>query len=110
MSLDEIPNQITVPLGRRGFDPINPKICAKCGNSNPNALKLLEKIPREKITHEEGFKEIIDYKIQCLQCKQIFFIRLQHIIHKTAEKEKRVTTMVNILDEKLNDLGWLGNY
>ncbi|MFX0133545.1 MAG: hypothetical protein ACFFDN_07875 [Candidatus Hodarchaeota archaeon] len=110
MSLDEIPNQITVSLGRRGFDPIHPKQCLKCGNPNQSRLKLLEKIEQDKVTHEKGEKRTIDYKIQCLNCQDIFYIRLQHLIHYQDDEEKRVTTKVNILDENKNDLGWLGNY
>ncbi len=110
MSLDEIPNQITVSLGRRGFDPINPKQCSKCGNQNPAGLKLLEKIEHEDVIHEEGRKHTVDYKIQCQKCDAVFYIRLQHVLQHVGDKEKRITTLVNILDENKNDLGWLGNY
>ena len=108
MSLNEIPNQISVSLGRRGFDPINPKKCSKCGN--PTRLKLLEKKELDTIKHKEGEKRTLDYKIQCLNCNNIFFIRLQHVIQFTEQGEKRVTTMVNILNENKDDLGWIGNY
>ena len=108
MSLDEIPNQITVSLGRRGFDPVNPKKCPKC--SNPNRLKLLNKEKLDTIKHKEGEKRTFDYKIQCLNCNNIFYIKLQHVIQFIDDREKRVTTLVNILDENKNDLGWLGNY
>ena len=107
MSLDEIPNQITVSLGRRGFDPVNPKKCPKCGNPN---LKLLNKEELDTIKHKEGEKRTIDYKIQCLNCNNIFYIKLQHVIQFIDGREKRVTTLVNVLDENKNDLGWLGNY
>jgi hypothetical protein len=110
MSLEEIPDKIFVSLGRRGFDPVNPKQCSRCGNNAPTGLKLLEKITHPRVNHEEGFKETLDYKIQCLQCGNIFYIRLQHVIQLVSGTEKRVTTVVNILDENQDDLGWLGNY
>ncbi|MHA1300769.1 MAG: hypothetical protein ACTSO9_15235 [Candidatus Helarchaeota archaeon] len=110
MSLDEIPNQIKVSLGRRGFDPVNPKQCSKCGNAIPSGFKLLEKQEEPEVTHEEGRKQTLDYKIQCMKCNNIFYIRLQHVFQKKEGGEKRVTTLVNILDEEKNDLGWLGNY
>ncbi|NVM54327.1 MAG: hypothetical protein HWN66_11550 [Candidatus Helarchaeota archaeon] len=110
MSLKEIPDRIFVSLGRRGFDPVNPKQCSECGNVAPTGLKLLEKIEYEDVKHEEGFKRMVDYRIQCLQCKNTFFIRLQHVFQRIDEKEKRVTTLVNILDEQMKDIGWLGNY
>ncbi len=110
MSLDEIPNRIFVSLGRRGFDPVNPKQCSKCGNPNPAGLTLLERIEHEEVKHEEGVKRTVDYKIGCQICGNIFFVRLQHVIQFVEGKEKRVTTMVNILDENGEDLGWLGNY
>lgn len=110
MSLDEIPDKVMVSLGKRGFDPVNPKVCPKCGNEDKRGLKLLEKIERETIIHEEGFKQTVDYKIQCLQCDNTFFLRLQHVIQKIGNREKRVTTLVNVLDENLNDLGWLGHF
>ncbi|MHA1651804.1 MAG: hypothetical protein ACTSYB_16550 [Candidatus Helarchaeota archaeon] len=110
MSLDEIPDRIFVSLGRRGFDPVNPKQCPKCELFGPGGLKLLEKKLYEEVKSEEGIKRIIDYKIRCLQCNTIFYIRLQHIIQKIDGEEKRITTLVNILDEKQNDLGWVGNF
>lgn len=107
MSLKEIPDRIVVSLGRRGFDPVNPKQCSKCGSPG---LRLLEKIDHEEVKHEEGVKRTVDYKVQCGACDNIFFIRLQHVFHRDGDEEKRVTTLVNILDEQKNDLGWLGNY
>ena len=110
MSLEEIPDRIFVSLGRRGFDPVNPKQCPKCGNNAPHGLKLLEKIEHEEVKHEEGRKRIVDYKIQCLACDSTFYIRLQNVFQVVEGEQKRITTMVNILDENQNDLGWLGNY
>ncbi|MHA1129786.1 MAG: hypothetical protein ACTSQI_01865 [Candidatus Helarchaeota archaeon] len=108
MSLKEIPDRIFVSLGRRGFDPINPKQCSKCGN--PTNLQLLEKNEIANITYKEGRKNTVDYKIQCNYCGNIFYIRLQHVFQKMGAEEKRITTLVNILDENKEDLGWLGNY
>ncbi|MHA1378204.1 MAG: hypothetical protein ACTSRG_07465 [Candidatus Helarchaeota archaeon] len=110
MSLDEIPSRVNVSLGRRGFDPVNPKQCSKCGNSIPTTLKLLERTEEPEVFHEEGRKQTVDYKIQCLKCDNVFFIRLQHVFQKLNDGEKRVTTLVNILDAEKKDLGWLGNY
>ncbi len=110
MSLQEIPDRVFVSLGSRGFHPVNPKQCPKCENETPEGLEFLEKIERERVEHVEGFKRTIDYKIQCLNCKNIFYVRLQHVCQKINDRVKRVTTVVNILDKNLNDLGWLGNY
>ena len=110
MSLDEIPDKIFVSLGRRGFDPVNPKQCSKCGNMGVGVLKLLEKIEHEEVRHEQGIKRTVDYKVQCGSCGNIFYIRLRHVFQLVDEAEKRITTVVNILDENMNDIGWLGNY
>jgi hypothetical protein len=109
MSLKEIPDKIFVSLGRRGFDPVNPKQCPKCGTRDAG-LELLEKIEHETLQHEKGLKRTMDYKLRCRNCGNIFFIRLQHVFQQEEGDEKRITTVVNILDEKMNDIGWLGNY
>lgn len=110
MSLDEIPDTVFVSLGSRGFHPVHPKQCGKCGNENPLGLELLEREETERIEHEEGYKVTVDYKIQCRFCNNIFYVRLQHLYQWKDEGDKRVTTFVNILDENKNDIGWLGNY
>ncbi|TFG04394.1 MAG: hypothetical protein EU536_04740 [Promethearchaeota archaeon] len=109
MSLKEIPDKIFVSLGRRGFDPVTAKQCPKCGNMAAG-LELKEKIEHADIEHEEGFKKTVDYQVHCRNCDAIFYIRLQHVFQKVSSGDKRVTTMVNILDEAQNDIGWLGNY
>ncbi|MHA1263922.1 MAG: hypothetical protein ACTSRS_01685 [Candidatus Helarchaeota archaeon] len=109
MTLKEIPDKIFVSLGRRGFDPVNPKQCPKCGTQGMG-LELIEKIEREEVTIERGSKKTVDYKIHCKNCGTIFYIRLQHVFQGREDAKKRVTTLVNFLDEQLNDLGWLGNY
>jgi len=110
MSLEEIPDTVFVSLGSRGFHPVHPKECAKCGNTNPQGLELLEREEVERIDHEEGYKMTVDYKIQCHYCGNIFHVRLRHLYQWIEGGEKRVTTFVNILDENKNDMGWLGNY
>jgi len=94
-------------IGRRGFDPVKPK---QCGNATPAYLKLLERVEHSRVDHEEGYKTTVDYKIQCLSCTNIFYVRLRHVFQKLPQEDKRVTTVVNILDEQKQDLGWLGNY
>lgn len=108
--MDEIPDKIQVSLGRRGFDPIRLKYCHVCKNPTIQDLELLEKdIVSEK---SEGTNTVqdINYKIKDNRCGGIFYIKLKHMFKEIEGKKERVTTVVNILDDKKTDLGWLGNY
>ncbi|MHA1309654.1 MAG: hypothetical protein ACTSWR_02605 [Candidatus Helarchaeota archaeon] len=108
---DELPDTIYIPLGRRGFQPINIKACIRCSMENKFVLEFLEK----KINIEESDeskKEIIDYKVKCRNCNAIYYIRMikiKKIVEEEGEKKEiLVVTNFNILDEKGNDEGWLG--
>jgi hypothetical protein len=110
MSLEEIPDTVYVALGSRGFHPVHPKQCAKCGNDTPTGFELLQKREQNKVEYQDGYNQIIDYKIQCRACNNIFYVRLQHFFQQREGVEERLTTQVNILDAEQNDLGWLGSY
>jgi len=110
MSLEEIPDTVYVALGSRGFHPVHPKQCAKCGNETPAGFELLEKREQKKVEYKESYNKIVDYKIRCQACDNIFYVRLQHFFQQRSGVEERLTTMVNILDADQNDLGWLGSY
>jgi hypothetical protein len=108
--MDEIPNKIYVSLGRRGFDPIRLKYCHVCKNPTVQDLELLEKkIVSEKAEGDNVVQEIT-YKIKDKRCGGIFYIKFSHMFKTIEGKKERVTTVVNILDDKENDLGWLGNF
>lgn len=106
--MNEIPDKVFVPLGRRGFDPVSVKRCHIC-NKTSVMLTLLEKEDSEK---QEGntILEEIDYKIKCDSCNGIFYIRIQTLFDMVDEKKRRITSKVNILNDKKEDLGWLGAF
>ncbi len=108
--MDEIPDKIHVSLGRRGFDPIRLKYCHVCQNPNIKDLELLEKDIIEEKTEENNTMQEINYKIKDQRCGGIFYIKLKHMFKVIEGKKERITTVVNILDDKKIDLGWLGNY
>lgn len=49
---------------------------------------------------------IEDWLLKCAKCKKDFTIR-QRVRYVDGE---RVDTMVSILDDRGNDLGWIGSY
>ena len=108
--MNEIPDQIYVSLGRRGFDPIKLKYCHVCKNPTISDLELLEKEVLKEKTEGTNSVEEIAYKIKDKRCGGIFYIKLSHMFKVIEGKKERVTTVVNILDGKKKDLGWLGNY
>ncbi|MHC1591169.1 MAG: hypothetical protein ACXQS8_03715 [Candidatus Helarchaeales archaeon] len=106
--MDELPDKVLVPLGRRGFDPIPLKYCHVCQSRN-SRLTVLEKDESEK---QEGNAILveIDYKISCDSCNGIFYIRVRKIMDVLEGKRRSIANTVNILDKDKNDLGWLGNF
>jgi len=106
---NELPDKIYVPLGRRGFHPINLKACVRCFNAERFVLNFIEKkeYPAEIIDNAK--KEIIDYKVQCKNCNAIYFIRMTLFKNIDENKEEQIIANFNILDENGNDEGWLGS-
>ncbi|NHI92911.1 MAG: hypothetical protein EAX96_10455 [Candidatus Lokiarchaeota archaeon] len=108
--MNEIPDEIYVSLGRRGFDPLKIKYCHVCNNPTVKDLELLEKkVVREQDDGNNFYVEI-DYKIRDKKCNGTFFIKLKHVYSMLEGDKKRMTTKVHILDENKKDLGWLGNF
>lgn len=104
----ELPDTIFVPLGRKGFHPINIKKCIKCSAEDRFVLDFMEKIEHPVEKTENGKKETTDYKIQCKSCNAIYYIRMTQIKRIKGEKEERMLTNFNILNEKGEDEGYLG--
>lgn len=101
--LDELPEELYVPLGSRGFQPLKLKRCNYCKMEESARLKLLEK----KIK-EDGNVEIVDYKIRCENCRQIFTIRCKNYYEICGDIKKRLLSRVHILNDAEVDQGWLG--
>ena len=105
--MNEIPDQVFVPLGRRGFDPIPIKFCHNCQDRS-GRISMVQKVTSEK---QEGgvFLQEIDYEIKCDVCGGTFFYRIRHVFDIVGDKRRKVVSTVNILNEKKEDLGWVGN-
>ena len=109
-SLDELPDTVYIPLGRRGMEPAPLKACSLCSAEN---LTLIHKvITTEAITEETPNKdalpekkEIIDYTVRCQECQHQFIIRLTRL----CLGEKPVQTFVFVLNKPGDPEQWLGN-
>jgi len=103
-SLDELPNQVYVALGRRGMEPLALKECTyECGGQE---LKLIEP-PTENQIPDKGNLEVEEnWLVECTKCNRKFIIRC--IIHFLDGE--RLETRVYLIDDKGKDLGWLGSY
>ncbi|MHA1144242.1 MAG: hypothetical protein ACTSRW_05850 [Candidatus Helarchaeota archaeon] len=106
--MEELPDKVFVPLGRRGFDPIPLKYCHVCKNRSA-CIKIVGKESSEK---QEGnsILEEIDYKATCDSCGETFYFRVRKIYDVIDGEKRLITATINILDDKKNDLGWLGNF
>ncbi|MFQ5822091.1 MAG: hypothetical protein ACE5I5_19060 [Candidatus Heimdallarchaeota archaeon] len=107
--LDELPDTVYVPLGRRGMEPVPLKICPDC--SKENLMLIQKKISRSAATQdvprEDTFlteKEIIDYKVLCQECGNQFIIRLTRLYFK----EEPVQTLVSTQSKEGEPELWLG--
>jgi hypothetical protein len=109
-SLDELPDTVYIPLGRRGMESASLKECSRC--SAENLLLLSKSLTTEEIAPETSTKdelsekkEIIDYMVQCQECQHQFIIRLKRL----SLGEKPVQTFVFVLNKSGNSEQWLGN-
>jgi hypothetical protein len=82
-TLDDLPDQVFVALGRRGMEGISLKECTYACDGKELTLIEMNREP-EKITGMD--------------------------IENVVENGERMDTMVNLLDDEGNDLGWLGSY
>ena len=104
-TLDDLPDEVFVALGRRGMEGISLKECTYACDGKE--LKLIEKNRDPKTITSHGLEKVVeDWIVECNKCNRQFTIRckIRYI------DGKRIDTMVNILDDKGNDLGWLGSF
>ena len=103
-SLDELPNQVFVPLGRRGMEPLILKECTY--DCDGQELILIDP-PKNKEVPSEGNLEIEeDWLVKCAKCNRQFTIRCK-IQYFDGEM---IGTRVNLIDDNGINLGWLGSY
>ncbi len=105
LSLDELPDTVYVPLGRRGMDSIALKMCPEC---NHESLILIQKDKLPEVLNggvHPAKKEIVDYKVRCRKCEYLFIIRLNRIFFK----DKLIQTLVSIISPNSESALWLGN-
>ena len=103
-SLDELPEQVFVALGRRGMEALILKECTyDCDGQELNLIQP----PKVKEIPSKGIFEIEeDWLVECAKCSRQFIIRCK-IRYLDGE---RLDTKVNLIDDNGNDLGWLGSY
>jgi len=109
-SLDELPDTVYIPLGRRGMESAPLKACSLCSAEN---LALIHKTIKAEAIKEDTpnadaspeKKEIIDYSVRCQECQHQFIIRLT----KLYLGEKPVQTFVFVLNKPGDPEQWLGN-
>jgi hypothetical protein len=104
-TLDNLPDEVFVALGRRGMEPIPLKECTyECDGKE---LRLLEFQSDYDRISNKGVEEMTeDYLVECQKCSRRFTIRC---LSRLADGE-RMDTRVNIIDDMGKDLGWLGSY
>lgn len=107
--LDELPDTVYVPLGRRGMEPVPLKICLDC--SKENLTLIQKKITRAAAKQDDpsedtslAEKEIVDYKVRCQECGNQFIIRLTRLYFK----EEPVQTLVSTQSKEGDPELWLG--
>jgi hypothetical protein len=104
-TLDDLPDQVFVALGRRGMEGISLKECTYACDGKELTLIEMNREP-EKITGMDIENVVENWTVECSKCKKPFTIRCK-IRYVNGE---RMDTMVNLLDDEGNDLGWLGSY
>ncbi|MFW9908363.1 MAG: hypothetical protein ACFFEF_07290 [Candidatus Thorarchaeota archaeon] len=104
-TLDELPDQVFVALGRRGMEGIPLKECTySCGGTE---LSLIEVSSSPENISGSGTETVVeDWRVKCSKCEKPFTIRCRIRYHD----RERMDTMVNIIDDNGKDLGWLGSY
>ena len=104
-TLDELPDQVFVALGRRGMEPIPLKECTyECDGKD---IKYIDFSQNKEGPSKKGVDEIVeDWLVECEKCKRKFTIRC-FVRYSNGE---RIDTRVDIIDDKGKNLGWLGSY
>lgn len=87
------------------MEPVPLKECTyECDGKE---LQLLEYKSNLKNLRKKGLEELKeDYTVKCAKCGRDFTIRC---VSRLVDGE-RMDTRVNIIDDKGNDLGWLGSF
>jgi hypothetical protein len=104
-SIDDLPDEVFVALGRRGMEGIPLKECTYDCDGKELTLLEMTREP-EKITGS-GIESVVEnWIVECNTCKRPFTIscKIRYV------DGKRMDTMVNLLDDEGVDLGWLGSY
>ena len=104
-SLNELPDQVFVALGRRGMEPLLLKECTyECDGDEIHLLGVSQSKDSPTV---KGIDEItVDWLVECKKCTRPFTIRC---INRYADGQ-RIDTRVDILDDTGKNLGWLGSY
>lgn len=105
LTIDHLPDEVFVALGRRGMEGIPLKECTYVCDSKELKLIEVKKEPAE-ITGISLEVVIEDWLVECVECSRRFTIR-QKVRYVDGIK---YDTMVSIIDDNGNDLGWLGSY
>ena len=103
-SLDELPDQVFVALGRRGMEPLLLKECTY--DCDGQELKLIEPPKDQEIPTKGDLEVNEDWLVECEKCNRQFTIRCR--VHYLDGE--RLETRVNLIDDNGKDLGWLGSY
>jgi hypothetical protein len=104
-SLDELPDQVFVALGRRGMEGIPLKECTYACDGDE--LSLVDFDRRPETIKGQGLEPVVeDWQVRCEKCGRTFTIRCKIRYVDGA----RIDTMVNLMDDKGVDLGWLGSF
>jgi hypothetical protein len=103
-SLDELPDQVFVALGRRGMEPLILKECTY--DCDGQELILIEPPGDKKIPSKGDLEVDEDWLVECAKCNRQFIIRCK--VHYLDGE--RIDTRVNLIDDNGKDLGWLGSY
>ncbi|MGQ4911888.1 MAG: hypothetical protein ACP6KW_06910 [Candidatus Thorarchaeota archaeon] len=104
-TLDNLPEEVFVALGRRGMEAIPLKECTYDCDGKELTLINFTRTP-DSISGKGVEEAKEDYLVECDKCKRRFTIRCQI---RYADGE-RMDTKVNIIDDKGKDIGWLGSY
>ncbi len=104
-TIDDLPDEVFVALGRRGMEGVPLKECTYACDGKELVLLKVTRDPPEVIGR--GLEPVLeDWLVKCTTCDRPFTIRCK-VRYVDGE---RIDTMVSLLDDKGNDLGWLGSY
>lgn len=104
-SLDELPDQVFVALGRRGMEGIPLKECAyECDGKDIRLLKVSK--DKDEIIGKGNETVVEEWVVECTKCTRSFTIQCT----VRYANGKRMDTKVDILDDSGKNIGWLGSY